>query len=52
MQFQSNFECLSFDPFSLQENFMSNESDPFLNIMIGHSIMSVINQYTLLRTLQ
>ena len=28
MQFESNFECLSFDPFSLQENFMNNECDP------------------------
>ena len=28
MQFESNFECLSFNPFSLKENFMNNESDP------------------------
>ena len=28
MQFKSNFECLSFDPFSLQENFMNNQCDP------------------------
>ena len=31
MQFESNFECLSFDPFSLQENFMNNECDPDVN---------------------
>ena len=31
MQFTSNFECLSFDLFSLQENFMNNESDPDVN---------------------
>ena len=31
MQFESNFKCLSFDPFSLQENFMNNECDPDLN---------------------
>ena len=31
MQFESNFEYLSFDPFSLQENFMNNESDPDVN---------------------
>ena len=28
MQFTSNFECLSFDLFSLQENVMNNKSDP------------------------
>ena len=27
MQFESNFECLSFGPFSLKENFINNESD-------------------------
>ena len=27
MQIESNFECLSFDPFSLQEKFIKNESD-------------------------
>ena len=27
MQLESNSECLSFYPFSLQERFMSNESD-------------------------
>ena len=31
MQFESNFECLSLDPFSLQENFMNNECDPDVN---------------------
>ena len=31
MQFESNFECLSFYPFSLQENFMNNECDPDVN---------------------
>ena len=31
MQFESNFYCLSFDPFSLQENFMNNECDPDVN---------------------
>ena len=31
MQFESNFECLSFDPFSLQENFMNNKCDPDFN---------------------
>ena len=31
MQFESNFECSSFDPFSLQENFMKNECDPDVN---------------------
>ena len=31
MQFESNFECLSFDPFSLQENFMNNELDSDIN---------------------
>ena len=31
MQFESIFECLSFDPFSLQENFMNNECDPDVN---------------------
>ena len=31
MQFESNFECLSFDPFSLQENFVNNECDPDVN---------------------
>ena len=31
MHFESNFECLSFDPFSLQENFMNNECDPDVN---------------------
>ena len=31
MQFESNFECLSFDPFSLQEIFMNNECDPDVN---------------------
>ena len=31
MQFESNFEFLSFDPFSLQENFMNEESDPDVN---------------------
>ena len=31
MQFESNFECLSFDLFSMQENFMNNESDPGAN---------------------
>ena len=32
MQFESNFECLSFNLFSLQENFMNNESDPEVNL--------------------
>ena len=32
MQFESNFERLSFDPFSLQENFMNNECDPDVNL--------------------
>ena len=31
MQFKSNFECLSFVSFSLQENFMNNECDPDVN---------------------
>ena len=31
MQVKSNFECLSFDPFFLQENFMDNESNPDVN---------------------
>ena len=31
MQFESNFEILSFDSFSLQENFMNEESDPDVN---------------------
>ena len=31
MQFKSNSECLSFDPFSLQENFMNKECDPDVN---------------------
>ena len=31
MQFKSNFECLLFDPFFLQENFMNNESHPDVN---------------------
>ena len=31
MQFESNFECLSFDPFPLQENFTNNKSDPDVN---------------------
>ena len=31
MQFESNFECLSFNLLSLQENFISNESDSDVN---------------------
>ena len=31
MWFESNFQCSSFDPFSLQENFMNNESYPDVN---------------------
>ena len=31
MQFESNFEDLSFNPFCLQENFMNNECDPDVN---------------------
>ena len=31
-QYESNFECLSFDLFSLQENFMNNESDPDVKV--------------------
>ena len=31
MQFESNFEYLSFNPFCLQENFMNNECDPDVN---------------------
>ena len=31
MQVESDFECLSYDPFSLQENFIKNESDPDVN---------------------
>ena len=31
MQFESNFEFSSLDPFSLQENFMNEESDPDVN---------------------
>ena len=31
MQFESDFECLSFHPFSLQENFIINECDPDVN---------------------
>ena len=31
MQYESNFECLSFDLFSLQENLMNNECDPDVN---------------------
>ena len=31
MWFESNFEFSSFDPLSLQENFMNNESDPDVN---------------------
>ena len=31
MQFESNFEYLSFDPFSLQENFMNKECYPDVN---------------------
>ena len=31
MQFESNFECLSLDRFSLQENFINNECDPDVN---------------------
>ena len=27
MKIESDFECLSFDPFYLQENFINNESD-------------------------
>ena len=31
MQFESDFECLSFDPFFLQENFIINKCDPDVN---------------------
>ena len=31
MRFEPNFEYLSFDPFSLQENFMNSECDPDIN---------------------
>ena len=31
MQFESNFECLAFDLFFLQENVINNESNPDVN---------------------
>ena len=50
MQFESNFECLSFDPFFLQENFVDNESNPdvtfyqnnFSNVEANYFLMTEV----------
>ena len=47
MQFESNFECLSFDPFSLQENFMNNECDPDVNFYQNNSSNVEANYFLL-----
>ena len=47
MQFESNFEYLSFDPFSLQENVMNNESDQDVNFY-QHNVSNVEANYFLM----
>ena len=47
MQFESNFECLSFDPFSLQEDFMNNECDPDVNFY-QNNVSNVEGNYSLM----
>ena len=50
MQFKLNFECLSFDPFFLQENFVDNESNPdvtfyqnnFSNVEANYFLMTEV----------
>ena len=47
MQFESNFECLSFYPFSLQKNFMNNECDPDVNFY-QNNVSNVEANYSLM----
>ena len=47
MQFESNFECLSFDPFYLRENFMNNECDPDVNFY-QNNVSNVETNYFLM----
>lgn len=43
MQIESNLECLSFDWFSLQENFVNKNSDPDVFTKVKSQMMKQIN---------